>query len=76
MNVPRFELRHRLSIALEYASVPVQEMARELGVSRTTVSNYLHGRTEPTRSVVDTWARRCGVPAEWLLTGRSPRKAR
>lgn len=68
--VPRFEMRHRLRIALEYGDVPVQEMARELGMSRTTVSNYLHGRTEPTRAVVDAWAERCGVPAEWLLTGR------
>lgn len=65
--LPEFEMRHRMSLALEYASVSVNEMAAELGASRTTVSNYLHGRTKPRRADLITWSMRCGVPLDWLV---------
>lgn len=67
--VPEFEMRHRMSLALEYASVSVNDMAEHLGISRTTVSNYLHGRTKPQRAHLIAWALRCGVPFEWLVNG-------
>jgi transcriptional regulator with XRE-family HTH domain len=63
---PKFEMRHRMQLALEYGSVNVNQMARELGVSRTTISNYLHGRTKPSRGHLIAWAMRCGVPFGWL----------
>lgn len=66
---PEFEMRHRMSLALEYGSVEISEMARELGVSRTTISNYLHGRTRPRRGDLITWALKCGVPFAWLVKG-------
>ena len=56
-----------MNLALEYSSVTINEMARELGASRTTISNYLHGRTQPRRSDLITWALRCGVPFDWLV---------
>jgi transcriptional regulator with XRE-family HTH domain len=64
---PEFEMRHRMGLALEYGSVSVNEMARELGISRTTISNYLHGRTQPRRGDLIAWAMRCGVPFDWLV---------
>lgn len=67
--VPRFEMRHRMGLALEAGDVKVSEMADELGVGRNTVGNYLAGRTKPTRSVLRVWALRTGVPFDWLLTG-------
>lgn len=67
--LPEFEMRHRMALALEYGSVDVNEMARELGSSRTTISNYLHGRTRPRRSDLVVWALRCGVPFEWIVEG-------
>jgi transcriptional regulator with XRE-family HTH domain len=70
--LPEFEMRHRMSLSLEYSGLNVNAIARELGVSRTTISNYLHGRTEPRRSDLIVWSMRCGVPLEWLLTGQAP----
>lgn len=68
-SVPRFELRHRLDLALEHGDVSVSQMAAELGVSRNTVGNYLAGRTTPARAVLVVWAIRCGVSLDWLQTG-------
>lgn len=65
--LPEFEMRHRMELALEYGSVSVNEMARYLGISRTTISNYLHGRTEPRRGDLIAWSMRCGVPFDWLV---------
>lgn len=66
---PRFELRHRLARALEWGQVSREEMAVEVGVGVTTIRNYLRGSTLPTRATVEVWARRCGVPFDWLLHG-------
>src|SRR4051812_9001888 len=69
--IPQFEMRHRLQLALEYGNVSVTEMAETLDASRTTVSNYLHGRTKPRRPDLAMWALKCGVPLEWLVTGHT-----
>lgn len=60
-------MRHRMGLALEYGSVSINEMARHLGASRTTISNYLHGRTQPRRADLIAWAMKCGVPFAWLV---------
>ena len=72
--VPTFEMRHRMRLALEHAHVSVNEMSRTLGVERNTTTRYLNGRnSRPVpRSVLVTWALRCGVPLHWLLTGDVP----
>src|SRR5215510_9130429 len=64
---PQFEMRHRMNLALEYGSVTVNEMASHLEISRTTISNYLHGRTQPQRAHLIAWAFKCGVPFPWLV---------
>jgi len=71
-DLPRFELRHRMALALEWGKVSIAAMAEELELSRYTISNYLHGRTRPSRAVLRVWAMRCGVPFDWLLTGVDP----
>lgn len=68
-GVPQFELRHRLSLALEVGRVSPAAMAEELDVSETTIRNYRSGRTAPSRATLRVWALRCGVPFEWLVTG-------
>jgi transcriptional regulator with XRE-family HTH domain len=68
-DVPSFELRHRLGLALEHAGVSVQEMAAELEMSRNTIGNYLSGRRPPTASTMKMWALRCGVPYFWIRYG-------
>ena len=55
--------------SLRHASVEVQEMAVYLGVSRTSVSNWINGRVDPSVQTLRLWALRCGVPFEWLRDG-------
>ena len=64
-----FDKSDRLSKALKLGKVSSNEMAAHLDVSRTTISNYINGRTEPKRSQIRDWALRTGVPMEWLETG-------
>lgn len=71
-NVPRFELRHRMDLAMESAGLKVEDMASEIGRSVTTIRNYLAGRTAPTRAVVTAWALRCKVDRDWLAYGIDP----
>lgn len=68
-NVPSFEQRHRMALALEWAGVSNDEMAAEIGKGTTTVRNYLAGRTKPGRAILRVWALRCGVPFAWLEHG-------
>lgn len=68
-DVPRFELRHRMGLALEHADLSVQAMADHLEVSRNTVGNYLAGRTAAPTPTLRVWALRCGVPYRWLRDG-------
>ena len=67
--IPEWTMQDRMAKALDVANVAVSEMADELGVSRNTVSNYIHNRTSPSRSVLRVWALRTGVPFGWLTGG-------
>lgn len=59
----------RLGKALEVSGVSSNEMAKYLGVSRTTISNYINGRTPAKRQTLVSWALRTGVPIAWLEDG-------
>jgi transcriptional regulator with XRE-family HTH domain len=50
----------------------VQEMADYLGVARSSVSNWINGRVQPSTPALRLWAMRCGVSYEWLAGGPSP----
>ena len=65
-DVPEFETRHRMQLALERAGVSPHEMAGYLAVSRNTIGNWLAGRTRPPVSALRLWAQKCGVSYEWL----------
>ncbi len=71
-TVPQFEARHRLALALEAADVEPEDMAQALGVSRTTVYNYMAGTRNPKLGMVKQWALRCSVPWQWIVTGELP----
>lgn len=64
-----FDKSDRLGKALKVGGVSSNEMAEHLGVSRTTISNYINGRTEPKRSQLRDWAFKTGVPLSWLEHG-------
>jgi transcriptional regulator with XRE-family HTH domain len=68
--VPEWTLGWRMQRALAHAGITIEEMASELGVSRSTVSRWVndHG-ADPRIGYLKLWAMRCGVPLEWLLDG-------
>lgn len=68
-SAPPEEVQDRLARALRFAGIGVGEMAENLGVSRTTVSNYLHGRSDPNRATLVAWAYFCAVDRLWLEHG-------
>ena len=70
--VPEFDKADRLRRALRHAGFEGAEMAKILGVTPRTVSNYLTGRHEPSRATVVAWALATGVDLTWLETGQAP----
>jgi transcriptional regulator with XRE-family HTH domain len=69
VTVPEWDVADRLRKALRVAGIGVAEMADYLGVSRTSVSNWINGRVQPSVQTLRLWALRCGVPYPWLLAG-------
>ena len=68
-GVPRWDTADRMRKALRVAGIGVSEMADYLGVSRTSVSNWINGRVPPSIQTLRLWALRTGVPYPWLLGG-------
>jgi DNA-binding XRE family transcriptional regulator len=68
-RVHQFTLGDRLRKARMATGLSSQDMADLLDASRTTVSNYEHGRTEPTATVAARWAELTDVNLVWLITG-------
>ena len=69
---PQVQVRHRLRIAREHAGYDQGQLAELVGVSRNTISNAETGTVEPRKIVVNAWALACGVPADWIWTGKQP----
>jgi transcriptional regulator with XRE-family HTH domain len=68
-GVPTWTLGDRLRKAREFAGMEQDELARRIGISRGTVSNYELGRgvRPPKVVVLRAWAQECGVPYSWLV---------
>lgn len=66
-DTPIWTTGDRLRKAREWAGVGSQQMAEALGVTRNTITNYEHDRTEPTLSALRRWSEVTGVPVAWLL---------
>ncbi len=47
-----------------------RDLANEIGVNRSTVCQWLSGRSEPNLLHIVVFARRLGVTVDWLLTGK------
>ena len=71
-NVPPITLAHRLRIAREWRNLEQIDVAKELGISRATVSNYERGHTAPGKLVINAWAVVCKVDVEWLRNDDMP----
>lgn len=66
-----YDLTDRLNKALRIGSCKPGEMAQVLGVSSSTMTNYLSGKTRPKDGLLRQWALRCGQPVtfDWLAYG-------
>lgn len=73
-NPLAFDLADRLNKALRVSRCKPGEMRTILGVSESTMTNYLNGTTRPKDGMLRQWAFRCGDPVtfEWLARGAFP----
>jgi transcriptional regulator with XRE-family HTH domain len=70
-GIPEWDVSDRMRKALRHAHLGVQEIASYLDVDRSTVSTWINGRIDPSTQTLRLVALRCGVPYEWLATGRT-----
>lgn len=70
--VPTIEIRHRIGIAREVAGMKQVDLARELGMSRSTLAGIEQGTRKPRRGEVIAIAFATGVSLDWLETGETP----
>src|SRR6266705_6716894 len=76
-TVPEWTLGWRMQRALAHAGMSVEQMAGELGVSRSTISRWLNDRgAAPRAAYLKLWALRTGVPYGWLRGDDGPRAVR
>lgn len=65
-RVPQWTTADKLRKARESAGLEQTELAREIGVSKNTISNYERGAVAPRRPVLVAWALATGVSLDWL----------
>lgn len=70
--IPSWTQGDRLGKALRSQGITNQEMADYLGVSRNTITNYIHDNRKVPLGTLRLWAMRTGVPLAWLETGVAP----
>ena len=68
-TIPAWTLGDRLRKARAIAGIETDEMARDIGRTRRTITNYENDATTAPLLVVRQYAMRCSVPFEWLSTG-------
>jgi len=69
---PEVQVHDRLRIARKYANLEQEELARRIGVSRSTISNAESGKVHVRRITINAWAHECQVPVSWILYGPGP----
>ena len=69
LNIDAETVAQRLRASRRAADIDQAEIARTLGVARTTVSNWERGVFEPSVSQFIAWARITRQPVERLIDG-------
>ncbi len=67
------KIGHRIKDSRERKTLSQSELARRLGVSQPTVSDWENGKTEPSVDNLRTLAIELDVWFEWIATGRGAR---
>lgn len=65
----------RVQQALSASNLGQNELARQLGVSQSTVSDWMRKGARPHSDVLSRLPAILGVSADWLLSGRGPKTA-
>ena len=66
---PQNSFATRLRLALAHSGMNQTELAEELGVSQSTVSNIVNDKREPSITLTHRMAHELGVNVRWLLYG-------
>jgi len=69
VEIPPWDVADRMGKAMHASGVTLAEMALYLGCHRNTVTNYLRGRSKPSRATLIAWADKTRFPLDWLETG-------
>lgn len=68
--VPEWTLGWRMRRSLAHAGITIEEIARKLSVTRSTISRWVNDKGAPPRAIyLREWASLTGVPLTWLTTG-------
>ena len=70
-RVPEFTLGWRMRLAIDSADLSVQQMAENLGYSRSTISRWLNDQDQPRPAITAQWALVTGVDRTRLEKGTS-----
>ena len=62
----------RLRALAEYLKIEHQALAYAGGVSKVTLSNYIHGQKFPRMETIANWISHYGINANWLILGLGP----
>lgn len=66
------EVQQRLQEAIAESNLTMYQIAKNLGLSPSTISNYLSGSVKkPNRDKLSAVCRELGITLEWLLTGEN-----
>ncbi|MEH0007118.1 MAG: helix-turn-helix transcriptional regulator [Flavobacteriales bacterium] len=60
----------RLLAILKENHISSYKLAKEIHVSRATISNYINGKTKPSGSILYAMSQYLKVSREWILTGQ------
>ncbi|HEY0701062.1 MAG TPA: helix-turn-helix transcriptional regulator [Micromonospora sp.] len=74
--IPVWDLGDRLTKALRVSRLGVAEVAEYLGVTRSTVSRWMHGQVVPNKATLIVLSDLTGVDYTWLVKGDELRARR
>ena len=64
----------RLSEILEQKKISGYQLAKDIHISRATVSNYINGKTAPNKLIATEMSKYFNVSRKWLMTGEGDRR--
>jgi transcriptional regulator with XRE-family HTH domain len=69
-RIPELTLGDRLMLSREKARIGSHEMAAKFHKTRSTITNWEKGRSEPSHTEIKEWARITGYSLDWIMDGQ------